>query len=140
MPFSTNNNGHFLRSFSKIDFISWEENQLLAILVENNLGDGSIFTVYNHSWLYLKTDRIPLIKSQFMKDLTFPTYVEKKKVITQVQDIKPRFITFRALESGKISADEILFVHNYKAFLDQYEFKGKFQTPFANLRLWEKKL
>ena len=76
-------------SFSKIDFISWEENQLLAILEENNLGDGSIFTVYNHSWLYLKTDRIPLIKSQFMKDLTFPTYVEKKKVITQVQDIKP---------------------------------------------------
>tara|TARA_B110000008_G_C16840856_1_gene512608 strand:- start:359 stop:766 length:408 start_codon:yes stop_codon:yes gene_type:complete len=127
-------------SITQVNFASWKGNQLVDRLVKSQSGTANFFTADNHSWLYLVTDTIPMIKSQSLKDLAYPTNAEKKLVFSKILNINPEFITFDALNNGEISANERFIIKNYEVFLDQYEFKGTFKTPQDNLRLWERKL
>ena len=120
--------------------MSWEKKQFLSLLEENKLGGESFFTVDYNSWLYLKTDTIPVLKSQYLKNLVYPSDLEKKKALESILRTKPKFLTFSASNNGQASNFERFVSKNYDIFIQQYKFKGFFDTPYEGLRVWERKL
>jgi len=125
---------------TKVEFKSWEKNELIAILDAESSNGEVFFTADFNSWLYLATDTLPLIKSQFLKELTFPTKSERIDVFEAILTTDPKFIIFSAEESGHISSIESFVIKNSNSFSKAYRFYSVFDTPYKRVRLWERKL
>ena len=125
---------------TKVQFKSWENNELVAILDAESSNGETFFTADFHSWLYLATDTLPLIKSQFLKELAFPTASERIDVFEAILNTNPKFITFSSLRNGHISEIESFVIENSDNFSKRYQFHGDFNTPYMGVRLWERKI
>ena len=116
---------------------NWNTDETISILNAGLSKDEQFFTVDFNSWLYLLTDTLPMIKSQYLHPVAFPTHSAKVNAIKNILLKEPKYITFSGYNS--ILENETFIIKNIPEFADNYSFKNKYKTPYDGVRLWEKK-
>ena len=126
-------------SKNQSSFPSWKDNELVQILESRTSQGGLLFTANFNSWLYLLTDTLPVLKTQFLNPLVYRTNDQLDKELKAVFSKEPQFVTFTVWVKGGIGSVENYFTNNSLIFSEKYKYIGEYPTPYKPVRLWTKR-